>query len=176
MALQKSSSTPADVTRRDLLRVGAAALGVAVLPRAAGAATHRGGDALESLKADYRKRIEALTNELESRFRSGEFRGNSDAEQPLHRLENELRKRIAKTYAEAHLVLACSSSTIATSDVACEDPRYHAGDAAARDVVREALKRGAYRPDAGRDEYPTAEDLLVTDFALAEEPLEENAS
>jgi hypothetical protein len=79
---------------------------------------------------------------------------------PLGKLEDDCRRRFARTHAEAYLLLSCSPSTALTFDSGCEDPRYHAGDAAARDVLREALKRGWYTPDVSKDEYPSAEDLL----------------
>lgn len=152
------------VSRRGALKAGALAVGAAVLPRA-GAAEAVPGGALEQLRAEYQARIVALAEELEPRFRSGELRGYRDGDgnrfrsPPLHQLEDELRRRLARTFAEAHLVLLCSPSTLATFDHGSEDPRYDAGDAAAWDVLRVALARGWYRPEM--EEIPDAESLLT---------------
>lgn len=174
MAHEEKGST----SRRSILQVGAVALGAALMPRAAGAAPT---GALEQLRAEYRNRINALAEELEPRFRSGELRGFRDGDgdlfntregrHPRWALEDECCRRLAATHAEAYVVLACSPYSIATEDN-WNDTRRHAAAAASFDVFKVALDRGSYQPDESMEEAPSAETLRTAHLEQSE-PLEE---
>ncbi len=141
-------------------------------------------EALETLRTVYRAEIERLAQELRPRFESGELHGynNEDGDReslpcgapldapvicaPIHLLERRIEERMASTFPDAYLVLACSPSEDKIEDAALTDAKNAAAECVGNDVLRIARARGWYRPTP--DEEPSDEELeLDEDVAQA---------
>ena len=106
--------------------------------------------ALAMLREAYNREIERIAEELAPRIVSGELGAyaGDDESSPLWRLECEMRKRIARTEVDKHVVMAVSPS----EDECAEG-------VTTLDVLRVALARGWYRPKP--DDSPSARDLAL---------------
>jgi hypothetical protein len=137
------------------LPVGALAVGTAKRTNDRHGVMEPPADALEALRAYYVAAVAAVAAELRPRFESGELhgwreedsRGMDDdrkgfAPSPW-RVEGECGERFVRgSMQRAYLVLAVSPSEVETFDGACADPRYHAAQAMAWDVIRFARAQG----------------------------------
>ena len=106
--------------------------------------------ALEVLEAAYRKRVEQIAADLVRTLERGKLLGWLDdvggpgprrGRPPLWRLERECRRRLLHSKADAHLLLALSPSAD-RAEGKWTDVRYHAGAAAALDVIGVIRERG----------------------------------
>jgi hypothetical protein len=183
MAADEKRNETSEVARRDLLRAGVAALGVAVLPSAGQAAAPRTAtveDAVAMWRPEYLRLVERIAEENKARFVSGELHGFNDADGdaiederlagfygPDHKynppgwaFEKELREKYAQGFPHAYLILACSpSEEIIDGGCQLADAQSAAGEALFLDVLRIARSRGWYTVTPG--EEPTNEELGI---------------
>jgi len=113
----------------------------------------------------YEEDVARLARELRTGFESGKYRGWRDGDSseakrkagivpPPSRLEREIgRWFIGTSLLTAYLILAVSPSEPESFDEGCTDPRYHAAEAMAHDVLRYARASGWVK---GRDVEPAA--------------------
>jgi hypothetical protein len=168
-------ATTKKIQRRNVLQAGAAALGAALLPRAAAATPHlldpaavTPAVALEALRVDYLGKVRALAEELRPRFESGELRGfrsgdgEGGSDEPFERLDEICRERfgLATTETEpgdglsyitgddvaAYTILAVSPMAREITDTDADHACYVAATAVASDVLAVARDRRWYRP------------------------------
>ncbi len=124
--------------------------------------------ALETLRSAWRQEIERFAEELEPRFRLGEFHGLRDPEvddacegtAPFNELERLCEARFAPegrtTWADAMLGAIASPSGEATADDWADD-RFWLRTAAAYDVVRIARARGWFTPTPDEEPPPASD-------------------
>ncbi len=113
------------------------------------------------LRRMYEGDVARLAHELRGGFVSGKFRGWREKDgktpwlvSPLSRLEREIGRRyIGTSLGTAYLILAISPSEPESWDEGTTDPRYHAAEAMAYDVLRYARAAGWVK---GRDAEPAA--------------------
>ena len=129
--------------------------------------------AIAALRAYHEGRISSLVDEIEDGFRLGKWRGfrpeevdlGVDATSPLFALEDEVEKRLVACPEDAAIVLLASPTGMPAH---CEDedpPSCIAAAKATHDVLREALRRGLYKP--ARGERPSAPQLRSADRRAA---------
>ncbi len=141
--------------RRDLLRIGAVTAVAMLLPGSGGAA-EGSSSLLALLRADYRRRVEALADRLRPIFPvrdPGTVVAQAEAAQ---KVEAACRERLCRTATDARVVLAVSPSWD-FADFALEDVRDTAAVMVACDVAWLLGARWYLDLRATEDERPNAD-------------------
>lgn len=173
-------TTKNGIDRRDVLKTGLLGIGLALAPPVATAAvvTPTGGDMLERMRADYDRRVERLAEELKPGFLSGQFRGFQTGDDetlgyrncPRWKLEHLIEAKEIASDADGFCVLACSPSWEAgLVEGTIYDVQNMAAECMSLDVFRIGLREGWYRPDAAKEEDPSADRLLGLESDDSEE-------
>lgn len=120
------------VPRRSILQGAALAIGAVLLPRSADADAP--SSALDTLRADYAQRIEALADQLRPRLAGINDSDGDDLREPNEVMNEACREALCPTDQDALLVLACSPNA-GRADYGIDDIRDTAAEVAGWDVA-----------------------------------------